>query len=59
MKKIIVLLLAAALSLALLACGKVTLHCDGCGKEVRADAKMDEEWIIFCEDCEPELDFDE
>ena len=58
MKKIMVVLLAAVLAISLLACGKVTLHCDGCGKEVRADPKMNEEWIIFCADCEPEIEFD-
>ena len=58
MKKLILVLVAAVLALSLAACGKVTLHCDGCGKEVRADAKMTEEWIIFCRDCEPEIEFD-
>ena len=53
MKKIVTLL-----AVSLPACGKVTLHCDGCGKEVRADSKMDESWIVFCSDCEPELDLD-
>lgn len=57
MKKLIVLLLTVVLVLVLCACGKVTLHCDGCDKEVRADAKMDESWIIYCSDCEPEIDF--
>ena len=60
MKKIIVLLLAALLALGLMGCKKtVVLHCDGCGKEVNADPKMDESWIVFCKDCEPELDMDE
>ena len=58
MKKLIIVLAAAVLAISLAACGKVTLHCDGCGKEVRADAKMTEEWIIFCRDCEPEIEFD-
>ena len=58
MKKMIAFLLAAVLTILLMACGKVTLHCDGCGKEVRADAKMDESWIVFCSDCEPDIDFD-
>ena len=53
MKKIVTLL-----AVSLPACGKVTLHCDGCGKEVRADSNMDESWIVFCSDCEPELDLD-
>lgn len=54
MKKIILVLLAALLAASMLACGKVKLHCDGCGKEVYGDSKMDESWIILCEDCEPE-----
>ena len=60
MKKTIVLPLTCLLMLGLAACNKVTLHCDGCGKEVAADPKMDESWIIFCEDCgEPEIDWNE
>jgi hypothetical protein len=58
MKKIITVLLAALLALSLLACGKVKLHFDGCGKEVYCDSKMDESWIVFCADCEPDLDLD-
>ena len=58
MKKIVILLLAAVLAISLAACGKVTLHCDSCGKEVRADAKMNEDWIIYCQDCTPEIEFD-
>ena len=58
MKKLIVLYLTVVLALALTACGKVTLHCDGCGREVRADAKMDESWTIYCNDCAPEIVFD-
>ena len=34
MKKILVIVLAIAISLPLMACSKkVTLHCDGCGKD--------------------------
>ena len=46
------------LVLGLTACGKKTLHCDLCGKEVSADSNMDEDWIIYCEECEPELNMD-
>lgn len=57
MKKMMIFLLTALLALSLIGCKKtVTLHCDGCGKEVQADAKMDETWIIFCKDCEPKVD---
>ena len=58
MKKILILLLVTLMALTLLACNKVELHCDGCGKAVYGDAKMDESWIIFCEDCEPDIDMD-
>ena len=58
MKKIIALLLAVVLSMALMACGKVIVHCDSCGEELRVDSKMDEDWIVLCKDCEPEIDFD-
>ena len=56
MKKLIALSLIAVLVLGLVACGKKTLHCDGCGKEVSADSNMDESWSIFCADCEPDAD---
>ena len=59
MKKMMVFLLTAVLALMLMACGKetVTLHCDGCGKEVQADPQMDESWIIFCDECgDPAVD---
>ena len=58
MKKLIAALLAAMLVLALAACNKVTLHCDGCGKEVSADSNMDESWSIFCNDCAKDLDIE-
>lgn len=58
MKKIIALLLVLVMALGLMGCNKKTLHCDGCGKEVKCDSKMDEEWIVFCSDCEPEIDWD-
>ena len=60
MKKLIALCLAALMVLSLVGCKKtVTLHCDGCGKEVQADAKMDESWIVYCKDCEPQIDMGE
>lgn len=46
------------LTLSLCGCGeKKTLHCDNCGIEVKADAdsNMEEDWIIYCEDCNEEL----
>lgn len=59
MKKLITLSLVILLVLSLTACGsKNILHCDGCGKEVSADAKMNEDWIVYCSDCEPEFDWE-
>ncbi len=58
MKKLFILLLSAVMALTLLGCSKVALQCDGCGKTVYGDPKMDDSWIVFCEDCEPDVDFD-
>jgi hypothetical protein len=57
MKKLLVLLLAAVLLICAAGCGAKTktVNCDGCGAEVEVDEKSamnDEEWIIYCEDCE-------
>lgn len=58
MKKLIALSLVAVLVLGLTACGKKTMKCDGCGKDVLVDSKMDESWTVFCADCEPDIDLD-
>ena len=56
LKRIIALLLIVLMVLTFCACGdKVPLHCDRCGKEVKGDKKMTEDWIIFCADCQEEL----
>ena len=59
MKKVLLALLIATLLLTALAgCGKTkTLHCDNCNKEVAVeeDSNMEEEWIIYCEECNEEL----
>lgn len=57
MKKLFALALVAALCLSLTACGSKTLHCDGCGAEVQVaqNSNMEEDWIIFCHDCEEEM----
>ncbi len=34
---------------------KNILHCDRCGKEVKAEAQMDEDWTISCAQCEKEV----
>ncbi len=39
-------------------CGaKKTLHCDNCGKEVTVSqsSNMEEDWAIYCEECNEEL----
>lgn len=64
MKKYLALLLCLGLLLTLAACGAETkiVHCDRCGAEivVEADSNVnDEEWILFCGDCEEELYGDE
>ena len=61
MKKTIVLALMMLLALSSLSACKgetKTLTCDGCGKQVQVSAKseMEEDWIVFCKDCEPEID---
>lgn len=50
------------LLVSLVACSgeKKTVHCDNCGKavEIDADSDMEEDWIIYCRDCEHELGLD-
>lgn len=55
LKRILAVLLIALMLLTFCACGKVTLHCDGCGKELKGTKEMTEEWIILCADCEKEI----
>ena len=60
MKKVLCVILVAILALAMAGCGKTkTLHCDGCDKEitVKEDSNMNEDWIVYCEECEPEIEF--
>lgn len=60
MKKIITVFLIL-LTLSFVSCGEVkTLHCDSCGKavEVDADSNMEEEWTIYCGECEHEKGLD-
>ncbi|MBE6587116.1 MAG: hypothetical protein E7647_01725 [Ruminococcaceae bacterium] len=62
MKKIIVLVLAVSMLCFLGSCGeKKILHCDSCNKEVEVDASsnMDEDWTVFCSECEPDVALDE
>lgn len=59
-KRILALLLLLSLLLALAACGgePKIVHCDRCGAEIRLnpdDSHVDEDWILFCGDCEEEV----
>lgn len=58
MKKIIILMLVACALVSFAGCGeKKALHCDGCNTEVQVDVKsnMEEDWIIYCEECNEEF----
>lgn len=57
MKRIFAAMMAVLLVLALTACGVKVLHCDACGKEVKVkeSSNMEEDWIIYCEQCNEEL----
>ncbi len=57
MKKIFCILLMVGCIFAMTACGATkTLHCDKCGKEVHVEqsSNMEEEWIIYCAECNEE-----
>jgi len=47
----------AVLALLMLGCAKKTLHCDGCGSEVKvsADSNLTEDSLILCKDCQKKL----
>ena len=58
MKKLLCILLVVCLIFVMVGCGKTkTLHCDSCGKEVHVKEKsnMEEDWIIYCEECNEEI----
>ena len=57
MKKLVCIVLATILLLALAGCAQKTLHCDGCGTEVKVSqsSNMTEDWIIFCDSCDDDL----
>ena len=57
MKKLTILLLVFVISISLLACTpeEVMLECDGCGKSIPASAEMDNDWVIYCEECQHNL----
>lgn len=56
MKSKLIIVLAALLLLT--GCGETkTVTCDGCGKqqELPSDSKIDDSWIVYCEECENTL----
>ncbi len=57
-KRLLAFLCAVFMLLCLSACGeKKILHCDHCGGEVAVDtdSNMQEDWIVYCADCNEEL----
>lgn len=58
MKKIICFLMTLIMLFVMTGCGKTKiLHCDNCQKEitVKEDSNMEEDWIVYCEECKEEL----
>lgn len=56
MKKIALIFACLSVLAALSGCTR-TVHCDGCGKELKISGRsnMTEDWIIFCKECEPDV----
>ncbi len=57
LKRIFLLFIVLALW-ACTACGATKiLHCDHCGKEVtvQESSNMEEDWIVYCEECNESL----
>ena len=58
MKKFLYILIFTVLLLTLASCGKTKiLHCDNCNAEISVseNSNMDEEWTVFCDECNEEL----
>ncbi|MBQ3089662.1 MAG: hypothetical protein IJD21_03760 [Oscillospiraceae bacterium] len=57
MKRAVLFALAALLTLGLSGCAMKELTCDHCGKAVTVSQRsnMEEDWIIFCPECNEEL----
>ena len=57
MKKVILLLVVLCLLSCVSCAEKKVLHCDGCGIEikVKSSSNMDEDWIIYCNDCNKDI----
>jgi hypothetical protein len=56
-KRVLITFILSAVMIAAAGCGAKTLHCDGCGVElkVQKSSNMEEDWIVFCKDCEEDL----
>ena len=56
-KNVIRWIVLAVLALLMFGCAKKTLHCDGCGSEVKvsADSNLTEDSLILCKDCQKKL----
>ncbi|MBE6688405.1 MAG: hypothetical protein E7588_03885 [Ruminococcaceae bacterium] len=58
MKKLIYLFVTMCILLTITGCAKTkTLHCDYCNKDVKVkeSSNMEENWIIYCSECNNEL----
>lgn len=57
MKKVILTILILLMILSMASCKTKTLHCDHCGAEVtvKESSNMEEDWIIYCAECNEEL----
>jgi len=58
MKTVKLVYILLAVVILLVGCGMRTVICDGCGAEiqVRERSNITDEWILFCSECEKELD---
>ena len=56
MKKLLCFVMALSFLFAM-GCATKTLHCDGCNKEieVKESSAMEEDWIIYCDECNEKL----
>lgn len=60
-KKSLVLFMTAMLAITLAGCGESkVVHCDHCGAEIKlsGSSNVDEDWTVYCDDCEKELGLD-
>lgn len=58
MKKIICLILLLCIIFAFSGCIRTKLlHCDSCGREITVNegSDMNDDWIIYCNECNEEL----